>query len=644
MDNYDVKSRDNPRILFFLWVNLFATSILLLGLGRQQLVIKDTYEDMERRQTERRILLPSPRGDVYDRDGKLLIGNRPQYSATVILDDLRPEFRKEYSKQIRQARERIKKVLEDNPEQKKESEPLPDYNQLAWDARINVIQKYLDLVNAITGRNDSIKRTKIIRHFNEQLLLPLPLVEDLNAQQYAQLIEQIPVDSPISIHTSTARFYPYGSLLAHTLGYVQNVNPDLSQLPNDGIKNFTYKTKIGKTGIEKKFNSELSGTNGFEIWQVDPLGFQNKRLELVAPKQGNDLITSIDIELQSAAETALGERTGAAVAIDVETGEVLCLVSHPTYNLNDLSPFISQKTFDSINEAGAWLNRSTQLSYPPGSTFKLITAIAGLRHGLIDENSTVNCAGVYRVGDRIYHCHAKNGHGNITLEDAIAKSCNVFFYDLGLKLGIDKIHSEAERFHLHELTGIDLPYETKRIVVPSKQWKKETIGENWSPGDTANTAIGQGFLLLTPLQMASMTASLARNETQTTPTLKALARDSITDNFKAPDNEAIGLTPSQRALLLKGMEGVVSSNGTGRLVKIEDLPIAGKTGTADFRAHGKEVNLAWFIGFAPINNPKIAVAVMVQGTRESDRYHGGSTAGPIAKDIFLAFQKKHLKY
>ena len=174
--------------------------------------------------------------------------------------------------------------------------------------------------------------------------------------------------------------------------------------------------------------------------------------------------------------------------------------------------------------------------------------------------------------------------------------------------------------------------------------EKETIGENWSPGDTANTSIGKVFLILTPLQMASMTASLARNETQTTPTLKALARDSITDNFKAPDNEAIGLTPSQRALLLKGMEGVVSSNGTGRLVKIEDLPIAGKTGTADFRAHGKEVNLAWFIGFAPINNPKIAVAVMVQGTRESDRYHGGSTAGPIAKDIFLAFQKKHLKY
>ena len=174
MDNYDVKSRDNPRVLFFLWVNLLATGILLLGLARQQLVIKHTYEDMERRQTERRILLPGPRGDLYDRNANLLIGNRPQYSATVILDDLRPEFRKEYSKQIREARAEIQKVLELSPTQKNESEPLPDYNQLAWDARINVIQKYLDRVNSVTGRNDSIKRSKIIRHFNEQLLLPLP--------------------------------------------------------------------------------------------------------------------------------------------------------------------------------------------------------------------------------------------------------------------------------------------------------------------------------------------------------------------------------------------------------------------------------------------------------------------------------------
>ena len=644
MDNYDVKRRDNPRILLFLWINLIATGVILLGLARQQLIIKDTYEDMERRQTERRILLPGPRGDIYDRNGNLLIGNRPQYSATVILDDLRPEFRKEYSKQIKQAREQIEEAFAANKDNQTKEAPLPDYNQLAWDARMLVIQKYVDIVNSITRRNDQVKRNKIIRHFNEQLLLPLPLAQDLSPEQYARLVERIPVDSPISFHTSTARFYPYNALLAHTLGYVQNVNPDLSLLPKDGLKNFTYKTKIGKTGIEKHFNNLLAGTDGFEIWQVDPLGFQNKRLNLTPPKQGDDLITSIDISIQKAAEIALGDRTGAAIAIDIETGEILCLASHPTYNLNDLSPFISQKTFDEINEAGAWLNRSVQLSYPPGSTFKLITAIAGLRHGLVDESTKVTCAGVYRVGNRIYHCHAKTGHGTIGLEDAIAKSCNVFFYDLGLKLGIDKIHAEATRFHLDEKTGIELPFETSRIVVPSKQWKKEKIGENWTPGDTANTAIGQGFLLLTPLQMATMTASIARNQNLTRPTLKAVTKDNDLKTLSDADNQLIGLSDKQRTLLINGMQGVVSPRGTGRLVQIDGFPIAGKTGTADFRAHGKEVNLAWFVGFAPVNNPKIAVAVMVQGTKESDSYHGGSTAGPIAKDLFLAYQKKHLDF
>ena len=637
MENYDVKRRDNPRILLFLWLNLILTALLLLGLARQQFLKKDTYEDMERRQTERRIFLPGPRGDIYDRNGNLLVGNRPHYSASVILDDLRPEFRKEYSKLIRSARAQIEAESLD----KKSPTRLPDYYQLKWEARTNVIQKYLDIIESVTQRKTSLKESKIIRHFNEQLLLPLPLTQDLSASEYAQLIERLPVHSPINIHTSSARYYPFKEFAAHTLGYVQNVNPDLSLLPKDGIKNFTYKTKIGKTGIENTFNHQLKGQNGYEIWQVDPLGYQNKQLELKPPKQGNDLIISIDIELQRVAEIALGNRTGAAIALDVETGEVLTLASHPNFDLNDLSPYIPQNTFNKINEAGAWLNRSVQLSYPPGSTFKLITAIAGLKAGLIDESTTVNCPGVYRVGNRIYHCHAKSGHGEVDLEKAIAASCNVFFYDIGLKLGIDKINAEAKHFNLDQPTGIELPYETRRIVIPSKSWKRETIGDRWTPGDTANTAIGQGFLLVTPLQMACTVASIARDETLTQPTLKAVPRNDSENHLQ--NSLSSGLTPAQRKLLLNGMQGVTSSIGTGRLIHIKDLPIAGKTGTADFRAHGKEVNLAWFVGFAPINNPKIALAIMVEGTKESDDYHGGSTAGPIAKDLFLAYQKKYLK-
>lgn len=641
MSQYDVHRGENPRVLFFFWIVVMASLTLIVGLGWRQLVADKKYQEIEKRQTERRILKPGPRGDIYDRKGNLLVGNRPHYSAVVYLDDLRREFRTEYSKIIRAERERLIQAYERTPEAEREgtAPPNPNYNELQWVARQNVIQLYIDQINRITSRDDTISTRKIIRHFNEQLLLPLVLIEDLTPDQYARLIEQVPVQSPIQIHTDTARYYPYGIAAAHTLGYVQNVNPDPDVIPSDGIKTYTFKTKRGKTGIERSFDELLSGLTGWEMWRVDPLGFQDSLLDHKTPKKGQDLVTSIDIDLQLAAETALGERTGAAVALDVRTGEVLAIASHPSYDLNDLSPFIPRNTFDAINERGAWLNRTLQLSYPPGSTFKLITAIAGMRAGTITPQTQHDCQGVFRLGNRIFRCHARNGHGVVDEAAAIEGSCNVFFYAEGLRMGIDVLGAEAKRFGLDERTGIEVPYETSRLVVPTKEWKRERIGTGWVPGDTANTAIGQGFLLVTPLQMATVIASIARGETRTQPTLRALSDGEARQVEHG--GEPIGLMPSQRAEFWEGMERVIGPDGTGRLVQIDGLRIAGKTGTADFRAHGEEVNLAWFVGFAPVENPRIAVAIMVEGTRASDSYHGGSTAGPVAKDIFLEFIKQY---
>ncbi len=640
MNQYDVHRGENPRILFFFWLVVGASLILLGGLAWQQLLAQREYREMEKRQTERRILKPGPRGDIYDRHGRLLVGNRPHYSAAVYLDDLRPEFRREYSEVIREARAEIDRRYEATPpSERPKTPPLPDYNELQWVARQAVVERYLGRINRITGREDALPRSQLVRHFNEQLLLPLRLVKDLEADEYARLVEQLPVHSPIQIHTDTARYYPNRALAAHTLGYVQLRNPDPETIPDDGVKTFTFQTKVGKTGLERWFDERLAGETGSELWRVDPLGFQDTRLQMEPPEQGDDLITSIDIDLQRAAETALGERTGAAVALDVNSGEVLVIASHPAYDLNDLSPFIPQRTFDAINERGAWLNRCVQLSYPPGSTFKLITSIAGLRQGTIDASTTHVCRGVYRVGRRVFRCHARNGHGEVDLAAAIEGSCNVFYYAEGLEMGIATLSPEAKRFGLAERTGIEIPFETSRLVVPSMEWKRETIGAGWVPGDTANTSIGQGFLLVTPLQMACTMASIARDETRTRPTLQALPRRRAMRVDHG--GEAIGLNPGQRAMLWEGMERVVSPEGTGRLVRIEGLRIAGKTGTADFRAHGENVNLAWFVGFAPVEAPEIAVAVMVEGTSAADAFHGGSTAGPIAKDIFLEFLKQY---
>ena len=640
MSQYDVHKGENPRILLFLWIVLAASAVLIGGLGWSQLIDINEYKEIEKRQTERRILTPGPRGDIYDRNGNLLVGNRPHYSAVAYLDDLRADFRKEYSTIYKAERARIKEEYESTPEDERPHDPpTPNYNDCAWTARLNVVNRYINLINQITGRDDSITESKLIRHFNEQLLLPLPLVEDLTPDQYARLVEQVPVNSPIQIHTGTARYYPYKTAAAHLLGYVQNRLPDPSEMPDDGIKTFTFKTKLGKTGLERSFNDLLSGSTGMEMWRVDPLGFQDTRLEMIPPKQGEHLMTSLDMDLQLTAETALGDRTGAAIALDIHSGEVLTLVSHPTYDLNDLSPFIPRNTFEAINERGAWLNRSLQLSYPPGSTFKLITSIAGMRHGTIDQHTQHNCQGMHRVGNRVFRCNSRWGHGETNLPAAIEQSCNVFYYAEGLRMGIDVLSAEAKRFGLDQKTGIEVPFETSRLVVPSKPWKREKIGAGWVPGDTANTAIGQGFLLQTPLQMATVVASIARGETRTKPTLKALTREQAMQVNHG--GESIGLTTEQTRLLWEGMERVVGPDGTGRLVQIDDFRIGGKTGTADFRAHGKEVNLAWFVGIAPLENPQIAVAVMVEGTDESHGYHGGSTAGPVAKDIFLKFIEKY---
>ncbi len=636
MSEFDIHRRENPRIILLLWISMAAALVLLLGLTWRQLIAKETFDQIEKRQIERRILKPGPRGNIYDREGRLLVGNRPHYSAVVYLDDLRPEFRKEYSRVLKTERKRIAAAHPDSIDK-----PKPDYATLQWDARMNVLQRYIDQINTITGRNDSLSRTKLKRHFNEQLLLPLPLALDLAPEQYARLAEQMPPPprSPVRIHTDTARYYPNGPLAAHAIGYVQSTDPDATEIPDDGIKTFTFKKKVGKTGIERSFNQHLSGTTGMEIWRVDPLGFQDTRLQVVPPKQGDNLITSIDIDLQRAAQTALGERIGAAVALDVQTGEVLAIASHPGYDLNRLSPFIPRETFDDINQRGAWLDRSVQLSYPPGSTFKLITAIAGLLNGGIQPGSRENCTGVYRVGNRIFRCHARHGHGVVDLAGAIEGSCNVFFYAHGLRMGIDTLSEQARRFGLDQPTGIELPFETRRLVVPDKEWKRREIGPGWVPGDTANTSIGQGFLLVTPLQMATAIASIARGETRTRPTLRALSSEEARQVEHG--GEPIGLDQAGKSLLLEGMERVVGSSGTGRLVRIPGLRIAGKTGTADFRAHGEEVNLAWFVGFAPAEDPQIAVAVMIQGADASQSYHGGSTAGPVAKDLFLQAIEKY---
>lgn len=618
-----------PRLRLFYGVFAGMFLVLALGLGWRQLIMRSEYKAKEDRQNMRRVIQPGPRGRILDRHGNVLVDNRPRFSAVVSLKELRDEFQKEYSVRLNEMREAHK--ASDS-----EKAFSFDWEDLRWESRQAVLQKRLGQINKILGTDEKLSVRDIKRHFWHRLLMPFPLISDLSPQQYAQLIEQLPIGSDVFIYTDTARAYPYNDAAAHTLGYVVSKR-DLKQsggLPGEDLKTFAYKGEVGRNGLERSFDEQLQGEAGGEIWIVDRFQFQYDKPTLEKPaKQGEDLVTSLDISMQIAAEKALGTKTGAAAAIDIKTGEILVLASKPAYNLNDLSPSIPQSVFDDINDRGAWLNRATQGLYPPGSTFKMITAIAALRNDDLEFDEILECGSYFQVGRRLFPEHSRRAFGNIDLAYALQKSSNTFFYQTGIKTGIENIAKEAKRFGLNEQTGVELPFETKRMVVPNKAWKKETQGFGWVGGDTANVSIGQGYLLVTPLQMASFVASLARGETRTKLTLLHDPERGEVDH----GGEKIGLSENEYATIFKGMEAAAGWEGTARYAMVPGKRIAGKTGTAQIKKDGKPLTLAWFIGFAPVEDPQVAIAVCVEGMVAGDHYAGGKTAAPIAKAIFEAY-------
>ncbi len=623
------RTHKNPRLLMFYGVVIAIVVVLTSGLAYRQLFKSGLYAERERLQNLRRVVSPGPRGNIYDREDRLLVGNRPRFSVVLDLAELRGEFRTEYRQ--------ITRNYAGLPAGEKPTSAVME--QLARGA---VAQRYLDQVNFILNRHELIRAADLNRHVNQTLLLPYVLLDDLAPEEYARLIERLPVNSPLQVYTSSTRNYPYDSAAAHTLGYVGvNNDPEVEDFPGEDLLTFKMKGSVGRTGLEKVYDNDLQGETGGSIYQVDPAGYKvDLPIEKRMPVQGKNIHTSLDIDLQVAAEAAMKDpdgkdRTGAAVAIDVKTGEVLALVSMPDYDLNSFVPRLTHDEARAIEESGGWLNRAIQGQYPPGSTFKIITAIAGLRSGAIDPaNSKVICPGYYMVGNRRFPCDARNGHGERDLRGAIRDSCNVFFYKYGIETGPELIGAEAKRFGYNHPTGIELPSEFSRPRVADPEWRRANWKSAnlpdgiWRAGDTANTSIGQGDTLITPLQAACFLASFARGETETKPTILHDPKRPV--QHTAP----IGLAPADYNAILEGMEQCYQF-GTARLARVDGLRGAAKTGTAQ---KGK-IDLAWLVAFAPVENPQIAIAVVLEGD-EGENFHGGTYAGPVVHAILQTWKDK----
>jgi penicillin-binding protein 2 len=611
-----------PRIVFF----YFALAAMLLtlsgGLAFRQLLTSALYSERERVQSQRRVIVPGPRGNIYDRESRLLVGNRPRFAVTLNLGGLGEELQAEAAR-----------VRENFRAYDPRSVPAPsDRDRIA---RLAVAQRHLDQINAILGRHERVDARRLERQFDTERLLPFVLLDDLAPEEYARLIERLPVDSPLQVYVTSNRHYPHGSAAAHTLGYVTvNTDPPIEDFPGGDLATFKMKGTEGRTGLELRFDDRLQGEAGGAIYQVDQRGYRvDLPLQKRLPVQGQNLVTSLDLDLQLAAEQAMTNRVGACIALDVRTGEVLVLASKPDYDLNEFSPRISTAAWKQAQEAGGLFNRAVQGRYPPGSTFKIVTALAALRSGAVDtRESQTNCTGATLIGRTRFVCHNHNGHGVRHLVDAIRDSCNIFFYHCGLETGADFLAVEARRFGFDHLTGIELPFErsNRDPIVPDPAWKKRAGKGAWNPGDTANMAIGQGELEVSPLQVACFVASFARGETETRPTLlHAPARP-------AQRTAPLGLSRADYDAVVEGME-LSAQLGTARFVKVEGLRVAAKTGTAQKRP----IELAWTIAFAPIGNPQIAVAVVLEGSEQDNNFAGGVFAAPVAHAVLQAWFDKH---
>lgn len=603
---------ENPqrRIWWLMGVVAFLFIVLWGGLVVRQLFQYWHFRKLEERQSLRRVLLPAPRGVITDRNGVVLANNKPRFSLIVYLGELRGEFRTEQIRRVRLARAQGQEI---------------DRNALQRGAMEAVLREHLKPIERFLNTKIDLDVAKIEKHLNQQPLMPYVLRNDLSINQFARLTELLRVDAPIQLQVQSLRTYPQGPLLSHVLGFVAMREP-----PSDDsdLRTFSFKEQVGLNGVEKSFDDTLGGTMGMELWLVNPAGFKFERTEQTSAKPGQPLRLTVDTRLQKALEKAFGRKIGAAAALDVGTGEVLALVSRPGYNPNDLIPSFDSKTNERINVHNGWMNRAIQGLYPPGSTFKLMTALAAIDAQKLTLDEKIGCPGYMEVGGRKYPCNNHAGHGNVNLVQALEKSCNVYFYTVGLRTGPDAVMAKAREYGLDKPTGIELPGETERMNLPTPAWKREKLFEPWYAGDTANVAIGQGDLLVTPLQMACMTASLARGDTHTPPTL--IKKDHPAELPRKAAAEG----------LLRVIEGMkaAATTGTARLVRVEGLEIAAKTGTAQVKARGENLTLGWFVGFAPVENPQVAIAVVVEGTSPDDGYAGGTTAAPIARSFFAEWK------
>ncbi len=552
------------------------------------------YEELAENNHLRAIPLRAPRGVLFDRDGRVLVENRYSFTISIVREQIRD------------------------------------------------LDESIRLLARVTRVDESRLRETLRRRRREPSFRPIPVIEDATLDQVAAVEARKLELAGVVVEQAPTRRYPPG-LAAHVFGYVGEVTP--TQLEQPEFAALQPGAIVGQAGVELAFNRLLMGTDGNRYVVVNSLGREIEEVRKDEAVEGQRVQLTIDADVQRAVEEGFRATGfhGAGVLLDPRTGEVLALVSVPAFDPNAFSVGIDRATWAALNadRLRPLQNRAIQGRYSPGSTFKIVVAVAALEEGVVTPDFKVTCRGGAVFYGRYFQCHAKGGHGTVDLRHAIEQSCNVYFYTLGSLLTIDQIHRWAERLGLAGRTGIDLPHELDSLV-PSTVWKLAATGEKWYPGETISVAIGQGPVWVTPMSMAVMIATVANGGIRLTPRLlKAVDRGRGWEPVAPPTRGRPVLAPQTVAALHDGLWLVVNGRGTGGRARLDGRDVAGKTGTAQVvsiegkrRARTTEQDLrdhGWFVFFAPKDDPQIAGVILAEHAEH------GYLAAPIARHALETF-------
>ncbi len=653
---FDQLKRNDPQLRLLTVAVLAGLLVLLVGLWWVQIVSARDYQANLATQSFRTVRIPAVRGKILDRHGLTLAENRPVYNVSLYLEDLRDQFQKTY------ADARPKKIITNgtafwkrwlgasNVQTQLVRLSREQISALTWQAREQVVKNTIEQVSRQLRQPLTFNAADFRQHYDKSLALPYPIARNIDATNLARFEEQCANLQGVDLEIQSARYYPNTTTAAHLLGHLQK--DDSSIQGEASFFNYRLTDYRGVLGIEGGYDQQLHGQAGEKSVLVNNLGFHQGENILSPVEPGRNVVLTIDLAVQQATEKALQEQAaqfsskeirGAAVVMDVNTGDILALASAPTYDPNAFIPNISAVEYAWLSDARLrpQINRAMQMQYQAGSTFKTMVALAALENGL-NPNEKYAVAtdpgrfnhSMIRVGEQIFHDTVAPGDYDLRL--AIMRSSNAYFINAGLKHGVfERVVELGRRLHFGEKIGLHLSQEA------AGHFPKLEKVRSWTPGNSANICIGQGEMDVTPLQLAVMTSALANGgkvlEPQLIDRIESQGADALEAATVFPKNQVrdnLGVSARSLQIVREAMLAEtedVAEGGTGHNTRVAGLRICGKTGTAERTENGVKRNTTWFISFAPYEHPKYAVVVAVE-----DGASGGGTCAPIAKKIYEA--------